>query len=400
MWYLVIVGVFLAFMLTAVVVFEVVKVILYKTKTFLDVFFALALILIALIFRPTSDKDYVNIILTVVYSLSAILVYTVSLFYFVEQTRVYLTYNKKLTRYLKDTEYDFYIQVNKKNKIRDFGISLLKITGLTKKEVLNKDAWHLLFDTLEIVKINGDEATTSNFNAFVSEYESSSSKFKTYSFEMDIMHKEQTVTYKGIIEPIYMGNHLIGRNIYFYIDRIKNIEALKNELANSINDIERLRNQNHAMMSLSDGVLLYFDFETKYYVATESFCRFTNTHQREYTFKEIINFIHPDDLETYIEQSETINSIGVTRLKFRLLINDTYYNVMEDSIYLSNDTDLVSIIRICEKNEDTSKDAMFSTYEATKIIDTLSTTNISSIIEKTKNILDTVIGDENDEPNE
>ena len=166
---------------------------------------------------------------------------------------------------------------------------------------------------------------------------------------------------------------------------------------NSIYDIERLRNQNHAMMSLSDGVLLYFDFETKYYVATESFCRFTNTHQREYTFSEIINFIHPDDLETYIEQSETINSLSTTRLKFRLLINDTYYNVMEDSIYLGNDTDLVSIIRICEKSLETSKDAMFSTYEATKIIDTLSTTNIDSVITKTKNILDTVIGDDFDD---
>lgn len=395
-----IVGIFLAFMLTAVVVFEVVKAILYKTKTILDVFLALVLVLIALIFPPTQSNIYIKIALTIVYILSAILIYTISLFYFVEQTRVYLTYNKKLTRYLKDTEYDFYIQVNKKNKIRDYGISLLKITGLTKKEVLKKDAWHLLFDTLEIVTINKAEATTSNFNAFVSEYESLSSKFKTYSFEMDIVLKEHTITYKGIIEPIYMGNHLIGRNIYFYIDRIKNIESLKNELANSIVDIERLRNQNHAMMSLSDGVLLYFDFETKYYVATESFCRFTNTHQREYTFKEIINYIHPDDLETYIEQSETINSISVTRLKFRLLINDTYYNVMEDSIYLSNDTDLVSIIRICEKNEDVSKDAMFSTYEATKIIETLSTTNIGAIIEKTKNILDTVIGDENNESNE
>jgi hypothetical protein len=194
-----------------------------------------------------------------------------------------------------------------------------------------------------------------------------------------------------------MGNHLIGRNIYFYIDRIKNIQMLKDELTSAIHDLERLRNQNFAMMSLADGVLLYFDYETKYYVATESFCRFTNTHQREYTFEEIINFIHPDDLESYIEQSETINSVSVTRLKFRLLINDSYYNVMEDSIYLSGETDLVSIIRICEKNKEGNENAMFSTYEATKIMETLSTTNIESVIEKTKNILDTVVGDETNE---
>lgn len=392
----IIVGIFLTFMLTAIILFQVIKVILYKNHTILDIFLGIVLVVFALIFRPNNTNIFFEYILPSIYCVLSVIVYTISLFYFVEQTRLYLTYNKKLTRYLKDTEYDFYIQVNKKNKIRDFGISLLKTTGLTKKDVLKKDVWHLLFDTLEIVSINKSEATTSNFNAFVSEYESSSSKFKTYSFELEIMLKERLTTFFGIIEPIYLGNHLVGRNIYFYIDRMKNIESLKNELVNSINDIERLRNLNQALMSLSDGVLLYFDFETKYYVATESFCRFTNTHQREYTFEEIINFIHPDDLETYIEQSETINSISVTRLKFRLLINDTYYNVMEDSIYLSQDTDLVSIVRICEKNEE-SKDAMFSTYEATKIMETLSTTNIKAVIDKTKNILDTVIGEDTNE---
>lgn len=394
------VAVFTTVVLTAVIIFEVVKILLYKTLTLSDVALQIILTVLAIVYSTLVFK-FQNPILEIIGAVCLCLANTISLattiFYFVEKTRIYLAYNKKLNKFLKDTEYDFYIQVSKRNKIRDYGISLLKVAGLTKKDVLRKDVWHLLFDTLEIVSINKLDATTSNFNEFVTEYENATSKFKTYNFEIGIVLKENKVTYKGIIEPIYLGNHLIGRNIYFYIDRIKNIQLLKDELTSAIHDIERLRNQNFAMMSLADGVLLYFDYETKYYVATESFCRFTNTHQREYTFEEIMNFIHPDDLESYMEQSETINSASVTRLKFRLLINDTYYNVMEDSIYLNGETDLVSIIRICEKNEEGGENAMFSTYEATKIMETLSTTNIASVIEKTKNILDTVIGDDTDE---
>mgnify|MGYP003305225531 FL=1 len=391
---------FTAAVLTAVIIFEVVKILLYKTFTLSDAALQIVLTIFSIayvVFASKFDKPILENVLSAILCFAHASSLAIALFYFVEQTRMYLAYNKKLSKFLKDTEYDFFIQVNKKNKIKDYGVALLKTVGLTKKEVVKKDVWHLLFDTLEIQTINKLDATTSNFNDFVNEYENSTSKFKTYNFEMGIVLKEHKVTYKGIIEPIYMGNHLIGRNIYFYIDRIKNIQMLKDELNSAIHDLERLRNQNFAMMSLADGVLLYFDYETKYYVATESFCRFTNTHQREYTFEEIINFIHPDDLESYIEQSETINSVSVTRLKFRLLINDTYYNVMEDSIYLSGETDLVSIIRICEKNEEGSENAMFSTYEATKIIETLSTTNIESVIEKTKNILDTVVGDDTDE---
>ena len=392
------VAIFTTAVVTAVIVFEVIKVLLYKTYTLSDVALAIILTILSFVYASIANlNNAIEIAGSILLCLGAILLFTITLFFFVEKTRVYLMYNRKLTRFLKESEYDFYIQVNQKNKIRDYGVSLLKTAGLMKKDVLKKDVWHLLFDTMEIITINKLEATTANFNNFVAEYEAATSKFKTYSFEMKIIIKEQDVTYKGIIEPIYLGNHLIGRNIFFYIDRMKNIQRLKDELNNAINDIEKLRNQNYAMMSLADGVLMYFDYETKYYVATESFCRFTNTHQREYTFEEIINFIHPDDLDRYIEQSETINSASVTRLKFRLLINDTYYNVMEDSIYLNGDTDLVSIIRVCEKNQEVGEDAVFSTYEATKIIETLSTTNIEAVIEKTKNILDTIIGDETDE---
>lgn len=394
------VAIFTTVALTTIIVFEVIKILLYKTYTLSDVALQIILTVLAIlytVFVGKNDKLVLEIIFAILLCLANTISLTVTLFYFVEQTRVYLAYNRKLNKFLKDTEYDFYIQVNKRNKIRDYGVSLLKTIGLTKKDVMKKDVWHLLFDSLEILTINKLDATTSNFNDFVESYESATSKFKTYTFEMGIVLKENKVTYKGIIEPIYLGNYLIGRNIYFYIDRIKNIQLLKDELTNAIHDIERLRNQCFAMMSLSDGVLLYFDYETKYYVATESFCRFTNTHQREYTFEEIINYIHPDDLESYIEQSETINSASLTRLKFRLLINDVYYNVMEDSIYLSGETDLVSIVRICEKTEEGNDNAMFSTYEATKIMETLSTTNIASVIEKTKNILDTIVGEETDE---
>lgn len=386
---LIILSIILTLTFTTVTVLEVVKILLYKTYTVTDVLGSLLLVI--LLFILPLNKIWAFLLICFL----SLIVLGGSIFYFVALTKKHFAYNKKLSRYLKDSEYDFFLQVDQKNKIRDYGISLLKITGLIKKDVLKKECWNLLFDTLEILTINKSDATTSNFNAFVEEYEKATSKFKTYSFEMDILLKEKTMTYKGIIEPIYLQNKLIGRNIYFYIDRMRSINHLKQELSSVLADMEKLRNQNHAMMSLSDGILLYFDFETKYYVASESFCRFTNTHKREYTFDEIIDFIHPDDLDTYIEQSETINSISVTRLKFRLLINDVYYNVMEDSIYLNTDTDLVSIIRICDKSEESTKH-VFSTKEAEKLIESLNDTNIEQVIEKTKNILDTIIGDEDE----
>lgn len=382
---LLITTIFLCITTAVIITLEVIKTLTYNKPTFIDIICIVILLIVSLVKLP---KD--NIVLCVLYSVLSLVILSMSIVSFIFIVRAHNAYKRKLTKYLKDSEYDFYLQVDKKSKIIDYGVSLLKTTGLLKNDVLNKNCWKLLADAFEIISINKMEATKTNMNAFIEEYEEAISKFKTYNFEISLIIKEKPITYKAIIEPIYLNSMLLGRNIYFYLDRMKNIEALQNELQNAIYDIERLKNQNYAMMSLYDGAILYFDFETKMYVATESFCRFTNTHQKEYTFTELVDYIHPDDLDGYIEQSETINSISVTRLKFRLLINDTYYSVMEDSIYLNGDNDLISIIRVIEAVDDDNKEKSFSTKEAIKIVESLNDTNITQIVEKTQNILTTI----------
>ena len=106
-----------------------------------------------------------------------------------------------------------------------------------------------------------------------------------------------------------------------------------------------------------------------------------------------MEMMHPDDVDRYIEESSTINSISVTRLKYRLLINDDYYYVLEDSININKDADLLSVIRILNKTDEAvSRDVPLSKQEVESVLDTLNTTDINTMMTKTENILNTVIG--------
>lgn len=87
----------------------------------------------------------------------------------------------------------------------------------------------------------------------------------------------------------------------------------------------------------------------KVYVATECMRLYTKTTKKEYTFEELFSHIHPDDVHAYIEQAETVNSMSITKIKYRMQIGDIYYQVEEDSIYMRKDYGLISIIRIAEK---------------------------------------------------
>ena len=64
---------------------------------------------------------------------------------------------------------------------------------------------------------------------------------------------------------------------------------------------------------------------------------------------------------------------------------------MEDSININKDADLASVIRILNKTDEVlGREIPLSTYEAESLIDKLSTSDITSVISKTENILNTV----------
>ncbi len=330
-----------------------------------------------------------------------------SIYNFIITYQVYTAYDRELNNYLKNNEFDFFVQTNQKDLIIGYSNKLPKITKMSGKDIKGVYCWKLLLDYLKITKIDGKDINLATVSDFLAQFKSANSKHVVYSFKFempkvdDLVNDEEEpeyMNYIGIIQPVYYKKKLIGRNIYFYQDRMQVLDDLRQALKQATADLETSYNFTYMMMSLTDYVGLYFDYNTRTYVATEAFMKFSRTHQREYTFNQFLDMMHPNDVDAYIEQAATINSIYVTKLKYRLLINDDYYYVMEDSININKDADLVSVIRVLNKiDESARKDVPLSTNEAETMLDNLSTSNICDVMDKTENILNTVVGkDEKD----
>ncbi len=330
-----------------------------------------------------------------------------SIYDFIITYQVYTAYDRELNNYLKNNEFDFFVQTNQKDLIIGYSNKLPKITKMSGKDIKGVYCWKLLLDYLKITKIDGKDINLATVSDFLAQFKSANSKHVVYSFKFempkvdDLVNDEEEpeyMNYIGIIQPVYYKKKLIGRNIYFYQDRMQVLDDLRQALKQATADLETSYNFTYMMMSLTDYVGLYFDYNTRTYVATEAFMKFSRTHQREYTFNQFLDMMHPNDVDAYIEQAATINSIYVTKLKYRLLINDDYYYVMEDSININKDADLVSVIRVLNKiDESARKDVPLSTNEAETMLDNLSTSNICDVMDKTENILNTVVGkDEKD----
>lgn len=311
---------------------------------------------------------------------------------------------EKTNEYIKNTEYDFFVQMNAKDNIIDCSSTLLKLTKLSKKEIINNHGWKFIFDSFDVKSLNKEEFTLNYVAEFLREFKECNSKHRKYKFQMEVEVKNpntsneiDVIKYDAIVQPVYVGKFLVARNIYFYQDKLAVIEKLKETVRNSCNDLDDAYLQLDVMMSLSEGVIMYYDFQSKLYVATECMRLYTHTNKKEYEFNEIFSNIHPDDVQSYINQAETVNSLSVTKIKYRLMIGNVYYQVEEDSIYIKKDYGLVSILRIAEKGVKQSAPQNAKIRDDVAAVNALAGEKIIDKLNKANDILDIILGESNEE---
>lgn len=379
-----------------VVILSLITFIVFKKIAFAEISILIAGV-VSVLLMPNN-----HIAIQIIYAVVFWLLAGYSIYDFIITYQIYTAYERELNNYLKNNEFDFFVQTNHKDLIIGYSNKLPKITKMSGKDIKGVFCWKLLLDYLKISKIDGKDISLTTVSDFLAQFKNANSKHVVYNFRFempkldDLVNDEQDpeyMNYIGIIQPVYYKKKFIGRNIYFYQDRMQVLDDLRQALNQATSDLETAYNFTYIMMSLTDYVGLYFDYNTRTYVATEAFMKFSRTHQREYTFNQFLDMMHPNDVDAYIEQAATINSIYVTKLKYRLLINDDYYYVMEDSININKDADLVSVIRVLNKiDESARKDVPLSTSEAESMLDSLSSSNINDIMDKTETILNTVVG--------
>lgn len=380
-----------------VILLEVLKKFIINSINYIDLTISV-LILVLSMFLPNPNTAF--IILLIIVSILTVLYTCFDLF-----VKVYLhiCLKEKTAEYVKNSEYDYFVQMDKKERITDCSSSLLKLTKLSKKEILKSQGWKFILDNLNVKTINKEEFSLNYVANFLSEFKECNSKHKTYRFTIDaemITDKEkgtnEYVSFIGIIQPVYCKDYLIARNIFFYQDRVRVVEQLKTTVRKVCTDLEDAYLQLDMMMSMSEGIVMYYDYQNKVYVATDCMRLYTKTEQKEYTFESLFSHIHPDDVEGYLQQAETVNSLAITKIRYRLQIGGVYYSVEEDSIYLRKEYGLISIIRIAEKGVVQNAPRNAKIQNDVEELNKLFSQNIKEKLNKTIDILNSVLGKRDD----
>lgn len=382
-----------AALLTLLVAIIVVEFVVFKKYDYLSTF--LIALLIAILFLEASNK---GLFFTVV-----ILFFVISLLKVCQMIYKYLcleTCKQKVEEHMKNDTIDFFILMNKKNHVISSSTSFAQMTRLTKKEIEKKNGWNLIFESLDVHKINQEEFITSNKELFISHLDEVLSKYKMYEFTLDIKLKDsdELTRYFGYIQAIYFKDKKVGTAVYLYSDKQNLITSIKGKLDTTINNLHNHKNVLHILMSLSEGVALYYDYQEKLFFATQSFQDFVGIDKESYTFKEVYEMIVDEDKEKYNEQSSTINSVSPTRIKIKLRINNVCFNAIEDALFLTRDgEEYISIIHVTSRCDEATNNRILSTKESVDMISGLSETPIAPVVYKVEELLNESLKDDIDE---
>ena len=326
-----------------VVVLTVLQIIFCKKVPFISLLAVILLVVLSVLF----DNLVVYIILDILF----VITLGFSIYEYINNYNETNKRNKQANNFLSNVCYDYYFSTNKSDYIVDASESYLDLLGLDFKDLVKAKGLPTMLSELKIKMINGEVKEQTKELMFLSNYNKVCEENQMYQFDLLVEIDGEDVFLKGINQPLYHKGKFIGRNVYLIHDKVATFESLRAQLKRATKEIELTQKQSYALMSLTKNTIMYLDYKTTTYVATEALNTYLGVTQKEFTIDEFYEMIHNEDLNSYKEQGAMINSLMPTRTKLRLYINKKYYEVYDDSIYLNKDSGLVSIISLVSDPE-------------------------------------------------
>lgn len=360
------------------------------------------IVLVALLSNVNIFLLYFDVLFKLYYSYIGLLIFFIyEVVSFI--VRVNKSNNKKLIfdslkEVIKNDTSDFYFLLDNKDTIIDYSSSIIKLSGKKDSELRKLKKFNVIFKTFKLIKLNNEDIDSINFDIFVTDLKRNFISGVSYSFECDLLINNSVVKYTAIASGIYNKQKLIGTMVNLYEDKSALIKKLSknNELLTS--EVISCKNILHTLMTLSEGVVMYYDYTDKCYYLTESFRSYLNITNSTLTFEEFFYMIDESDRDRYAIESKNVNAGNVNRIKFKLKINNILFNAVEDSMYLSEkDQSLVSIIHVTSRCDDDFDDGVISSVDTIKLLEELSNIRVTPTINKALKELDKALKDTNND---
>lgn len=304
--------------------------IIVKTLSLAFLNFALGLVIYFL-------HDYLiglNPIFNDLYNYYVIFVYLFFLlmFFLSFKTAIYKSNHYHLfVKSIRESNWNAYYIVDKKERIRDISESLLKELNLEKEDVLGKKLFNIFNKTIRFIKFNDTAIDNKQLENYYKEYRKIAKIGDSETEELIFNNYEGTETVlKVILQPVFVMGRYMGRMIVGEIKTDFDMLKVEKKLSTSMTELESIREKFIATLEISKEGLFSIDLDDKSIWVSDSLRRILELESNMINLEDFRKMIEPSDLVSYLG---VLSNLSITnenyRVRYRILKNNNYIWVEE-----------------------------------------------------------------------
>ncbi|CCV63684.1 diguanylate cyclase/phosphodiesterase with PAS/PAC sensor [Alteracholeplasma palmae J233] len=318
-----------------------------KNGLALSLFNIAVIVLVFISFEAIKKDD----ILTQIYFYYTVLLYIIFLF------AIYITLKNNIVRTnqyqlfvksIKNSRWNAYYAVDKKERIKDISSSLLQELGLEKEDVIGKKLFQIFNKSIRFTKLNDTEINNRTLETYYKEYKKRATKEDEELQELYFLnYNGEAVVLKMVMQPIFLMNTYKGRICVGEKKTDFDLFTVEKELNQSTAELESIQQKFIATLELSEEGLFYLDLNDKSMWLNDTLKEVLKLTTNTISLDDYRKRIEPEDLKKYLMVlSELTPNKDSYKLTYRYLVEGRYIWIQEKGKRLFEDLKTSTVMGI------------------------------------------------------
>ncbi|MCD4827664.1 MAG: PAS domain-containing protein [Acholeplasmataceae bacterium] len=290
-----------------------------------------------------------NELYTLLYIIFNFVVYFIFIMvlYFAFKTSVLKANHYQLfVKSIKNSRWNAYYVVDKKEKVKDISLSLLQELGIEKDEIIGKKLFNMLNKTVRFTKLNGLDINNKQLENYYKNYKENAKPNDSEVQELQFLNDTgNPVILRLVMQPVFALGKYKGRICVGEKKTDFNLLAVEKELNDRNSELESIRHKFIATLELSEEGLFYIDLDERTIWASDSLVGMLGLPSNLLDLTDFRRLIEPEDLKKYLALlgDLTINKTQY-QTSYRIKVKGGYTWFKEKGKRLFEDTNAAIIM--------------------------------------------------------
>lgn len=241
---------------------------------------------------------------------------------------------------IKNSRWNAYYVVDKKERIKDISQSLLLELGMEKEDIIGKKLFSIFNKTIRFTKLNGLDINNRQLENYYLNYRESAKPNDSEVEELQFLNESgNPVLLHLVMQPVFSLGKYKGRICVGEKKTDFDLLAVEKELNERSGELESIRHKFIATLELSEEGLFYIDLDERTIWASDSLVAMLNLPSNLLDLTDFRRLIEAEDLKKYLAilGDLTINKTQY-QTSYRIKVKGRYVWFKEKGKRLFEDT--------------------------------------------------------------